>query len=387
MKRICLLLAAIALVLLVTRFMPTPDNGSMNRRNDGKKATTTSSAASSRGKPGTNDFVILSDTLTSTGRVIRASKGGVEKELSLPVGVQVSPELVEQGLFAPDPPPMDPELLRQAMRARLNRHLTFYGIVLDEKTNTVAGASIEASVTIADGLTPQSNRTAQLVSDAEGHFTFEQEWGQVVMFKVSKRPDYIDALLQRFQYGPIGNLPTRHAPNILAPVPFILTRRKPPEPLTSFAKWFGAPNTGEPVRVDLNTGKIVKEGGDLIVSIYHPDPFKAGIQTPWKLTVSAVDGGLIEVPFHPADPVRLENLHEAPEGGYQSGFVVEYYADSPRYRRQHESVCYLKSRNGQIYSKLRFDMNTFWDERGILFRIEAVVNTNASRNLQTPVGQ
>ncbi len=391
MKRIILILVGVALALLVMKFKPFSGSRLADGKAHAESANSTPAGAGrpvgNPGKSGTNDFQILSDTPTPNGRVIRASKGGVVKELTLPAGVQVSPELVEQGLFAPDPVPVDPELLRQAMRASLNRHLTFYGLVLDEKTNTVAGASIEASVTIADGISPQTSKTMQLVSDADGRFTFEQEWGQVVMFKVSKRPDYIDALLQRFQYGPIGNLPTRHVPNILAPVPFVLTHRKPAEPLVSFSKSFGAPNSGEPVRVDLTTGRLVKEGGDLIVSISCPEPYTELKRFPWKLSVAAVGGGMSEVPSSPGEPIRLEYLHEAPEAGYESGINVEYGPNTESYRVQHDGWFYVKSRSGQNYAKIYFRMNTFWDERGVPFRIEAVVNTNASRNLQTPVGR
>ena len=43
---------------------------------------------------------------------------------------------------------------------------------------------------------------------------------------------------------------------------------------------------------------------------------------------------------------------------------------------------YVRSRGGQVYAKMFFRMNTVWDERGVPFRIKAVVNTNALRNLQ-----
>ena len=93
------------------------------------------------------------------------------------------------------------------------------------------------------------------------------------------------------------------------------------------------------------------------------------------------------MPSAPPDSVRLEYLHEAPDGDYTPAIGVEYGPDSMPYVRQFDGLFYIKSRNGRVYAKLRFDMNTFWDERGIPFGISAIVNTNASRNLQTPVGQ
>jgi hypothetical protein len=79
----------------------------------------------------------------------------------------------------------------------------------------------------------------------------------------------------------------------------------------------------------------------------------------------------------------MEHLHEAPEVGYEPGFSVEYGPDTSTFSVQHSGWYYVRSRNGQIHAKMSFFMNTFWDERGVPFRVEAVVNTNASRNLQT----
>jgi hypothetical protein len=126
----------------------------------------------------------------------------------------------------------------------------------------------------------------------------------------------------------------------------------------------------------------VPQGGDLVVSIWCPEPYTNLRQFPWRLTVEAVDGGLVEVE---GAELRMEHLHKAPVAGYQSGFQVEYGPNSAEYRRQHDGWYFVRSRSGQVHAKLRFEMRTFWDERGVPFGIRAVVNTNGSRNLQTPV--
>jgi hypothetical protein len=62
---------------------------------------------------------------------------------------------------------------------------------------------------------------------------------------------------------------------------------------------------------------------------------------------------------------------------------VEHGPNLPNYWRQHESLFYLRSRSGQVYAKVRFDMNTRWGERGVPIIIAASVNTNGSRYLHT----
>ena len=107
-----------------------------------------------------------------------------------------------------------------------------------------------------------------------------------------------------------------------------------------------ASNTGEPVRIDLTTGQVVPEGGDLIVSITCLEPYKAGVHIPWKLTLQTAGGGFVV-----AGARRLEYLLEAPEAGYDE-IVVEHPTDDPSWDPQYDATLYMKSRGGQIYGKL-----------------------------------
>jgi hypothetical protein len=124
----------------------------------------------------------------------------------------------------------------------------------------------------------------------------------------------------------------------------------------------------------------VPAGGDLVITLQAFEPYTNLRQFPWSLSVEVVDGGLVEVNRRPQ---LLQYLPEAPTDGYIPGFAVEHGPNLPNYWRQHESMFYLRSRNGQIYAKIRFRANASWDERGIPFSIVAVVNTNASRYLHT----
>ena len=151
-----------------------------------------------------------------------------------------------------------------------------------------------------------------------------------------------------------------------------------PEPLIFFERWFTAPNTGDPVRIDFLTGQKVAEGGDLIVSIECLRPYANGNPTPWRMKVEAVGGGFLRAD----EPGRLDLMYEAPAGGYFPAIEVSYGHEGEGFSPQFRGLYYVTSRNGQHIAKIIFDMNIRWDERGVSFGIQSYVNTNASRNLE-----
>lgn len=260
----------------------------------------------------------------------------------------------------------------------MNKRLLFYGLTLDDQGNILSGVMVTGLVTVAQYGGELQHLPVTTSSDVDGRFEFDIADGQVLMVAANKGPDYIPPPWQWFQYSPMENNRPIHQPSISEPVPFVLTKRQKEEPLFEVDRGWAARNTGEPVRIDLTTGKVVPTGGDIVVSIYCPEPYKAGDKIPWRLVLSATGGGLV-----PVQAERLDYMLQAPAAGYQE-FVVEHAKDAPDWVSQFEGKFYLKARNGGLYAKLRFGMHTRWDERGVLFGIRALVNTNGSRNLQMP---
>jgi hypothetical protein len=319
---------------------------------------------------------IVNQWLTAEGKTVVVEKEGrrwtnLIPDTMLSLTDEQILELVNV-LDAPPPPRSSPA------PDTLNKRLLFYGLTLDDQTNLLPGVTVTGLVTVAQyGGEPRHLPVAAL-SDAGGRFEFDIADGQALMLAASKGPDYIPPPWQWFQYSPMGGNRPLHQPSPIEPVPFVLTRKLKVEPLFEVDRGWAAPNTGEPVRIDLTTGKTVATGGDLIVSIHCPEPYKAGDKIPWKLVLSATGGGLV-----PAQAERLDYMLQAPAGGYQE-FVIEYAKDADDWVSQFDGVFYLKARDSGLYAKLRFDMHTQWDERGVLFGVRALVNTNASRNLQMP---
>ncbi len=320
---------------------------------------------------------IVSDTTTSSNRIVVGEKNGIQKTAIIPptLANALTTDQILYGLFHTNNP-------ANKSGSGLNQHLTFYGVIVDDQTNIVAGATINGSILVVDGQNPPQQVPVETMSDGNGRFQFDMDYGQLVSLTVSKGTNYISPPPRWFRYGSGGYGPQESEiisyPNINDPVVFVLTK-KSPQKLTEFRKEFAAPNNGDPVRVDLTTGQIVSEGGDLIISITCLEPYSETTSSPWSLSVKVVDGGIFQV----ADQnTRMEYLLQAPTDGYTDGIDISYDQNSTPYLRQYESWFYVKSRNGAVYAKMYFNMNTRWNERGVPFAIWAVVNPNASPILQ-----
>lgn len=320
---------------------------------------------------------IISDVTTSSNRIVVAEKDGVQKTAHIPptLAHALTDEQILETLFSNQTNVPTHKKSGQP----LNKHLVFYGLTLDDQTNAVSGAMVTGNVMVWDEQNPSRQVPVETTSDGEGRFQFDMDNGQLIMINVGKGTNYISPPPEWFQYGPVGDRPIYH-PDPNNPAVFILTKKQL-EPLIELRKGMTAPNTGEPIRIDLTTGAIVPTGGDLIVSITCPEPFKAQVHIPWKLVLQATDGGLATISDGQLDHM-LQYDFEAPISGYGE-IVIDHPPNDPNWDTQYDSILYLKSRNGQIYGKLSFGMDVRWDERGVPFSFHSFVNPNGSRNLQS----
>ncbi|MFN0066826.1 MAG: hypothetical protein ACKVYV_04230 [Limisphaerales bacterium] len=231
---------------------------------------------------------IASQTLTETGKVVVVEIGGrlwtnLIPDTMLSLTDEQLLELAE-ALAEPPPPRSTPAA------DTLNKRLLFYGVTLDDQTNLLPSVTITGLVTVARYGGELRHLPVATESGPDGRFEFDIADGQVLMVAADKGPDYIPPPWQWFQYSPMGNNRPIHQPSIAEPVPFVLTKKEEPEPLLELRRGWTARNTGEPVRIDLLTGQVVPTGGDIVVSIFCPEPYKAGDKIPWRLVLEATGG-------------------------------------------------------------------------------------------------
>ena len=251
---------------------------------------------------------------------------------------------------------------------RLVVPITFYGKVVDEKGNPVAGATATFS---ASDLSETGNTRYEAISQSDGQFCISGIQGGGILVKVTKEGYYEPKDGgQYFDYNREGQ---NHIPDPNNPVIFRLHMKGQPAELVRIEKGFNIPRDGTPIEVSLLTGKKALAGqGHLKVECWTFDQTtgqKEGYD--WKCRISVPEGGLVES--------VQEFDFEAPEAGYRPFDEINMYTKTPdRWSRNAQKTYFLKLRDGN-YARIKFEMIAAGDH---FFRIESYLNPDKSRNLE-----
>ena len=203
-------------------------------------------------------------------------------------------------------------LSEQRVLAHWQRPIDFYGKVVDENTNPVAGASI--SFAWSETPTEEGEQRTNTQTDAEGLFSLQGKYGPSLEVWVSKQGYYSSHNGQwGFSYAHSNE---KYAPDSLNPVIFLLHKKgQGTELITSDNGMrpnvaIRVPKDNTPMRMDFFQ-KQASATGQLEISQSKP-PWQGA--TNWSFRLSIPDGGLVEN--------QDEFQFEAPEVGYQP--TVEY---------------------------------------------------------------
>jgi hypothetical protein len=155
------------------------------------------------------------------------------------------------------------------------------------------------------------------------------------------------------------------------------------EPLTGINKEYKLPFTSEPIFFDFVAGKVVPSGGDVKITVNRPSG-EVSEHNPqdWGFEIDAVDGGLVET-----SGKESVITFAAPENGYQSSDTITASSNRHGIGAIQQSF-FVKSRNGQIYSKIHllFGINDTPD--GFMdITFSGVANTNGSPNWEATAPQ
>jgi hypothetical protein len=250
----------------------------------------------------------------------------------------------------------------------------FYGKLVDQFGQPVAGASIKASIRVNNGVTATTDWLTT-TSDANGLFEFHGRGEDIGM--MPRKAGYALASTETyFKYSHLEDHP--YVSDAGKPKVINMWKLQGAEPLSIIKKQFHIPYTGEAIHFDLLTEKIVPTGGDITITVNRPPGTISGHNhQDWSLKIEAVDGGLIETG-------QEEHVtYFAPESGYES---AASYTMSDKTHNFFQGVIrsYLfTSRNHQVYGKIDFSFTLNGDPSepmGVQFR--GVANANSSRNLE-----
>jgi hypothetical protein len=265
------------------------------------------------------------------------------------------------------------EDLRQQQLIDWQRPIEFYGKVVDENTNPVAGASI----TFAWSETPtkEGEMKSSTLSDAEGQFSLRGKHGPSLEVWFTKDGYYAS---HRGQMG-FSYYHGDFSPDPQNPVIFVLRKKGTPEPLIHVAgvglrtmRDYLLAADGKPTEVSLRDGRLSSPGqGDLKVE------FKAGpgierfpSRITWQCRVTIPGGGLVqtdeEFPFL------------APESGYQE--FDQWNISATNWTETLDKQYFLKLRDGSFgRATLRVKAGASGNS---YFRMESFLNPSGSRILE-----
>ena len=256
------------------------------------------------------------------------------------------------------------EMQQQAL-ADWQRPIEFYGRVVDENTNPVAGASITFGW--SEQPKQEAARKATTQSDAAGLFSLHGERGPALDVWVGKEGYYAS-------HGGQWGFSYLHgfSSDQWNPVIFLLRKKGTGENLIGVKQNYRVARDGTPLGIDLATGKTTTGGsGDFVVQCWTDDQGKAsGQKYDWHCVVTIPGGGVV--------PTDEEFPFQAPENGYVPTNGIAMPADRPDWTSDVDLKFYYRLANGR-YGRMTFSMIAGGQH---FCMIDSVLNPSGSRNLE-----
>ena len=270
------------------------------------------------------------------------------------------------------------ERMREILATYNDQPIVFYGKIEDQYSNAIPGALVNFGVRVINGY-ESTVKSGQATSDVNGLFTISGYTGQEYGNGVQKTGYVFIAMEGSGIYSKLGPEEGRAHPDPNNPTVIKMWKLQGAEPLVSIEQHYKLPFTRESIYFDLVTGKVVPTGGDLevivtrapgVITQRKPD------RRDWSIELVPVNGGIMEPEYNAS-----HFTFEAPADGYKDSYRVQMNHDDPAWFDNIQKAFFLKSRNGQIYSKFSLDFEINDDPNGTMrFQFKGVANTNSSRN-------
>ena len=235
--------------------------------------------------------------------------------------------------------------------------IAFYGKVVDENNQPVAGATIKLS---RGDLSPAGTTQVKAQSDADGLFLLTGVVGRGLNISVEKKGYYASKLNRHsYEYAEFSD-ENFHQPDPNNPVLFHLRKKQDSESLIYRERELKVA-VGEVNEVMLDTG------GELQIELLtNPRPQEGS----WSMRASVVNGGI--------QVVAEEFPFLAPTDNYQSSLVLDNTIPKPpRWTDVYQGgIFYLKT--GSTYGRIEIQMISGKD----WMRIKSWFNPSGARNLE-----
>lgn len=256
-----------------------------------------------------------------------------------------------------------------------NQSQDFYGRVIDQHGQPIVGVDVKFMINPSMDSGEKSETTQ---TDANGLFQFTGIRGESLSIALTKPGYQIEGhgLGLEGRNGPETSPDKRRV--------YTMWKLRGAEPMVH-----GEINSrtinpdGRPFTIDFVKRQIVEGtngSGDIIVQIQRPPEITPRQKYDWSFTMTAIDGGFIEV-------TNDDYLNEAPESGYQPQYLMARHAtDVLNYSTwslyHTDRTFFVKSHDGHVYGHFHIsELEPAYRDKAAL-KIEFYVNPAGSRNLE-----
>jgi hypothetical protein len=269
-----------------------------------------------------------------------------------------------------------PEAIRKYMESQ-NVPVDFFGEVIDQDGNPLAGARVQGGVLNAVVIAPvpggaqDKNIPIDQKTDSGGRFEIRDVLGRALQIESIQKDGYeVEPGYCPHSFGAsVGDYSN--------PAIFKMWRSDIHEQLVVGEKKFQIIPDGRPYFIDLMKGEISQtENGDLKVWIKYPEQTVVGDQIyDWRCEVDVVSGGLCQSDSY--------SMFFAPTDGYVPTFQLQQNIKSGERGSIGNQKFYVNLRNGRIYGRIQLDLITPYNsETPGLIRLSYAINPSGSRILR-----
>jgi hypothetical protein len=255
-----------------------------------------------------------------------------------------------------------------------HKPIEFFGLVLDQDNKPVSDVEVYGSIIYntgaAGGTAHQQSKT-----DNRGRFYIGNVMGRTLSVGLAKEGYKYGGDQPQFHYTGFVSEKERHHPDREKPVVFRIWKLQGPEPLVDHYEVFRVPNDGKFIRIDLRSGKLVTDGGDVLVSLRYDQTKEEKFN--WGADVVVPEGGILDA------GVPYGAMFAAPSEEYKPTLEVRMEANSPSWRPDTRRTLYLKL-SSDHYAKMSLNIGPHRLDTFGLATIQWSLNPKASSHILEP---
>lgn len=262
------------------------------------------------------------------------------------------------------------EAQMRATVERMNVPVNFYGRVVDQDGNSLAGVRIDVRVRHWDLTSLGASIPLKTETDSDGRFHVQGVTGDALRIELVAKAGYeLEPYAQR-SFGAVGGSQSE-------PVVFKLWSSNTREQLVTGKRSFRIIPDGRAYGIDLTKGTIAEsEEGDLRVRIKYPQATVRGQTYDWLSEITVTGGLSQEVDAH-------SSMYSAPVSGYTNTFRYDQQIKGGQYGSTGKQRFYFRLNNGPKYGRIEIELYApYNDQIPGLIRLDFVLNPSGSRILR-----